>query len=258
MKKTIETDIDIDASPEKVWKVLTDLTSYPQWNPFILEISGKLKVGEKLSVLIRPEGGREMTFKPVVTVADINRELRWLGRLFFNKLFDGEHYFRIEQIGDESVRFVHGENFNCILVRLFASSLEKGTAAGFRAMNKAIKVRAESVIEAGDVSERATISDPHSAWRKMAASASFEEAEPWMLAATAGDDPLGDLLIAKAEFYEAWGDHLAPDPSAAEKYALSHAEWAWYASCSTSGGEGTARMLAVNRVDQKIAALHHV
>lgn len=92
-------------------------------------------------------------------------------------------------------------------------------------------------------------------WIKLADQKRFAEAEPLMLEATAGEDPLGDLLIAKAEFYEAWGDHLSPDPVAAEKYSLSHAEWAWYASCSTSGGEGTARMLAVNRVAQKIADL---
>ncbi len=154
MKKRIETDIDINASAEKVWEVLTDLSSYPQWNPFILEISGKLSVGEKLRVVIRPEGGREMTFKPIVKAADATRELRWLGRLFFSGLFDGEHYFRIEPKGDAAVRFVHGENFDGILVRLFAKSLDKGTAAGFRAMNKAIKERAESLMMNQTVSDK--------------------------------------------------------------------------------------------------------
>lgn len=95
----------------------------------------------------------------------------------------------------------------------------------------------------------------NSVWMKMADLLRFEEAEPLMLTATSGEDPYGDLLVAKAEFYEAWGDYLSPDSSSVEKYSLSHAEWAWYAACSTSGGEGTARMIAVNRVAKKIADL---
>lgn len=89
-------------------------------------------------------------------------------------------------------------------------------------------------------------------WQEMIKIGRFAEAEPLMIEATSQPDPLGDLLIAKAEFYEAWGDALRPEDAAIEKYNLSLEEWRWFASCSTSGGEGTARMLNVNRVLDKI------
>lgn len=89
-------------------------------------------------------------------------------------------------------------------------------------------------------------------WVEMMLRGEFEKAEPYMLEVTSQPDPYGDLLVAKAEFYEKWGDALSPNNEAVEKYKLSHAEWAWFASCSTSGGEGTARMLDVNRVLRKI------
>lgn len=92
-------------------------------------------------------------------------------------------------------------------------------------------------------------------WREMMTAGMFAEAEPLMIEATSKPDPLGDLLVAKADFYEKWGDALAPDLLAIEKYRLSHAEWAWFASCSTSGGEGTARMLDVTRVLKKIESV---
>ncbi len=144
MKKQIETEIEIDASAETVWNILTDFDEHPSWNPFVREISGFPKEGERLRVFIQPAGGKGMVFKPRVLKAEQNRELRWLGKLFIPGLFDGEHYFRIEPIGEDRVRFVHGENFSGILVGLMAGSLDKGTADGFRAMNQALKRRAES------------------------------------------------------------------------------------------------------------------
>ena len=108
------------------------------------EISGIPKVGERLRVFIQPPGGKGMVFKPTVLRSDVNRELRWRGRLLMPGLFDGEHYFRIEPIDKNRVRFIHGENFSGLLVKLFASSLDEGTTEGFKAMNAALKERAEN------------------------------------------------------------------------------------------------------------------
>ena len=145
MKKQIETEIEINAPAERVWKVLTDFHAHPSWNPFIKELRGKPAVGEKLRVSIQPPGGKGMVFKPTVLTADENRELRWLGRLLMPGLFDGEHYFRIEPIDENRVRFIHGEKFSGLLVRLFEKSLDTGTLAGFREMNEALKKRAEGL-----------------------------------------------------------------------------------------------------------------
>lgn len=145
MKKQLETEIQINAPAEMVWKVLIDFHAHPIWNPFIKELRGKPVEGEKLRVFIKPPGGKGMVFKPTVLMAEENRELRWLGRLFVPGLFEGEHYFKIEPVGEDSVRFIHGEIFSGILVRLFASSLDQGTLAGFREMNEALKKRAEGL-----------------------------------------------------------------------------------------------------------------
>ena len=45
--KEIHTEIDIKASPEKAWKILTDFNNFSQWNPFIHKINGDPKVGTK-------------------------------------------------------------------------------------------------------------------------------------------------------------------------------------------------------------------
>jgi hypothetical protein len=84
-----------------------------------------------------------MTFRPTVMTAIEGRELSWLGRLLAPGLFDGEHRFTIEPIGDGRVRLRQSELFSGILVSMFRPSLERGTRRGFEEMNQALKARAE-------------------------------------------------------------------------------------------------------------------
>ncbi|MDD5280573.1 SRPBCC domain-containing protein [Acidithiobacillus sp.] len=140
----IVTQIDIAASPERVWSILTDFSAYPQWNPFIHAISGAAKPGEKLRVTIQPEGRRAMAFRPKVLKAANQQELRWLGHLGIPGLFDGEHYFQLTTISNGHTRFTQGEQFSGILVGVFLSSMEAATTGGFQAMNQALKNRAEA------------------------------------------------------------------------------------------------------------------
>ncbi|HYF60142.1 MAG TPA: SRPBCC domain-containing protein [Burkholderiaceae bacterium] len=140
----IRTGIDIDATPARVWSVLTDFAAYPRWNPFVESIEGRPERGARLVVRIRPRGGRAMTFRPVLLVAEAEKELRWRGRFLVPGLFDGEHYLLIEPGPDGRTRLVHGERFSGVLVPLARSSLDEGTRGGFLDMNRALKARAES------------------------------------------------------------------------------------------------------------------
>jgi hypothetical protein len=140
--RELTTSIEIDASAERVWAVLTDFAAFPEWNPFITSIEGEPVVGSRLRVRIAPPGGRAMTFKPAVKTADAPRELSWFGRLLVPGLFDGEHRFRLEPLDGGRTRFVQSERFSGILVALSGKALAKAER-GFEAMNEALKLRAE-------------------------------------------------------------------------------------------------------------------
>jgi hypothetical protein len=142
--KELHSEIEIDAPAERVWHLLIDFASYPQWNPFIRKISGEPATGERLEVRIEPPGGRGMTFKPKVLNAEDNRKLRWQGHLMVPGLFDGEHSFTIQPLGENRVRFVQREAFRGLLVPLFSRSLDNNTQRGFEQMNRALKERAEA------------------------------------------------------------------------------------------------------------------
>jgi len=93
--KELRSEIEIQASAERVWQLLTDFASFPRWNPFIRRASGNVQVGEQLEVNIQPSGASGMIFRPTVLKAEPNRELRWLGHFLVSGLFDGEHIFTI-------------------------------------------------------------------------------------------------------------------------------------------------------------------
>jgi len=148
MRHQLQTDIEIDATPETVWDVLTDLDHYPEWNPFIVEASGDVVVGSKLVNRLEPPGGKGMTFKPTVTVVEPATTFEWLGRPGVPGIFDGRHRFHLEATPSGGTRLTHDEEFSGALVRLMRKSLDTHTKAGFEAMNTALKTRAEAQDEA--------------------------------------------------------------------------------------------------------------
>ncbi len=124
--------------------MLTDFAAYPEWNPFVRRASGEVRVGARLHVTIQPAGGKGMSFRPTVLVADANRELRWLGHLWLPGPFDGEHSFVIEPLGEGRVRFIQREQFGGLLLPLLSKMLDGDIRRGFEGMNQALKLRCES------------------------------------------------------------------------------------------------------------------
>jgi len=140
MSTTITVETAIEAPPERVWEVLTDFPGYPTWNPFVTRITGELHPGARLRVAIKPQPGREMTFRPTVRHVDEGRGFSWLGRLLVPGLFDGLHSFETGPHPDGGTLFRQSETFSGLLALVAGGSLE-GTRRGFHAMNEALAVR---------------------------------------------------------------------------------------------------------------------
>jgi len=143
--KKIETEIIIETDPESIWDALMNFEAYSDWNPFIQSIKGEAVVGGKIDVTIGMKESKQMNFKPEILKVEVNKEFRWVGKLFLKGLFDGEHYFIIEEKSKGQVLFQHGERFSGLMTTPIFNMIEKGTINGFKAMNRAIKSRCEEV-----------------------------------------------------------------------------------------------------------------
>lgn len=85
----------------------------------------------------------------------------------------------------------------------------------------------------------------------------FTEAQESMLAETGSPGPGYWAKDPESQgwFYETWGDTVASSAEAVEKYENARNNFSIFASWSTSGGEGTARMAEVTRVTERINKL---
>ena len=141
---SITTEIEIDAPASAVWAELADTEAYGDWNPFVRRICGDLEVGNRLEVTVGAAGNTPRDFTPEVLVAEENAELRWVGRLGFQGVFDGEHYFILEETDRGTTIFRHGETFTGLLGYPLIALIREDTHNGFLAMNEALKARVES------------------------------------------------------------------------------------------------------------------
>jgi len=140
--RTLYTQVEIQAPPEKVWQVLTDFSAYPQWNPF-MRVHGSAKEGTHLIVRVGRDGRFRSIFWPKVLAAKPNQELRWIGHLFIPGLFDGEHVFLLEPLPNGGTRLIQEERFRGSLVQPAWEYITTDTGKGFREMNQALKARSE-------------------------------------------------------------------------------------------------------------------
>lgn len=143
MSTTLRAQTTISAPPVRVWSILTDFASYPDWNPFVRTISGDLHLGSRLAVRITPPGGAGMSFQPEVTELRETAVLEWLGHFVIPGIFDGRHRFELAKLSEGTTSFTQSETFGGILIPFLSAAL-KDTERGFVAFNEALKVRCEA------------------------------------------------------------------------------------------------------------------
>ncbi|MCT7910436.1 SRPBCC domain-containing protein [Arcobacter lacus] len=139
----IETSIKINSKANKIWQELINFEEYKNWNPSIIDIIGELGKNKILKIVVKIDE-KTMIFKPKILVCEENKELRWLGKFLFSGIFDGEHYFLIEENSDGTSTFIQGEKFCGILIPFFGKMI-LNTKKGFEAMNEELKKRVERV-----------------------------------------------------------------------------------------------------------------
>jgi hypothetical protein len=140
--KSIGHGIVIDASPSTVWSVLMDWSRFAEWNPFLTELDGERRLGSRLSVRMKPPGGRPLRFHPTLTALEPESRLQWFGRAGLPGVFDRRHTFSLTALPQGRTWFEQAETLTGLLT-WFTGSLINRTQRGFKQMNQALAERCQ-------------------------------------------------------------------------------------------------------------------
>ncbi len=117
--KHYEVTREIDASPEEVWAVLTDLNSWTSWDSGVVATEGTIAPGNKIKVTSAINPKRAFPVK----VAELNapRKMVWVGGMPLG-LFKGERTFSLSPSGS-GTHFRMREEFSGPMLGLIWKSM---------------------------------------------------------------------------------------------------------------------------------------
>ncbi|PSB03931.1 SRPBCC domain-containing protein [Merismopedia glauca] len=140
----VYTEITIDAPLHRVWDNLINFSQYPQWNPFLINAKGEIKVGSQLQITAQPPGFKRMTMNPTIVKVENCQELRWKGKVIAPGILDGEHIFKLEEVAPHRTKLIQQEFYSGLLVLLMAKKLKTNSQKGFELMNQSLKKLSET------------------------------------------------------------------------------------------------------------------
>jgi len=145
MTLVIDHDLDVDAAPEVVWEVVTDLARYPDWNPFVVACASTLVVGDPISMRVRIFSRFAQPQREKILEHEHGRRLCYglapsrLGVLVSRRSHE------VSAAPGRHTRYESRFELGGWLAPLVSLLLGKRLRAGFEAMSAAIAARAEAL-----------------------------------------------------------------------------------------------------------------
>ena len=115
-RQSVRVDVDIKATPERIWSLLTNVAETPRWNSTITQIDGRVALGEQLKINV-PISTR--TFNVKVDILDPPTRLVWSDG---NAVFRGVRTYTLTPKGG-STAFSMEEVFTGFMLPLIGLSL---------------------------------------------------------------------------------------------------------------------------------------
>ena len=118
--KTFATRTTIHATPDAIWRLLTDAPNYPTWNTTVTRVEGRIAPGKQVTIHARVAAGRAF---PVNVVAfDAPRRMVWSSGMPLG-LFKGERTYELRPLGSGGVEFAMREDYTGLLSPLITRSI---------------------------------------------------------------------------------------------------------------------------------------
>ncbi|WP_293897901.1 SRPBCC domain-containing protein [Phenylobacterium sp.] len=139
----VEDRIGIQAPPEVIWEIVYDLDRWHEWNPTYPQAQGQIRIGELVSVTLALPGQPPQALKPRIVDWVPNEQVHWQLSMM-GGLIRTLRYIEIEARGEENCVVDNGELFQGLMGPSLGKRMGRTVQRGFKAMNEALKARAEA------------------------------------------------------------------------------------------------------------------
>jgi len=120
--KSFATRIDIQAPVDEIWRILTDLPRWTEWNRTVERTVGNIDSGAKVTVFVKQSPGRAFPLR--VTELDAPRRMVWAGGMPFG-LFTGTRVYELSAPAVATAVFSMREAYTGPLAGLIGKSIPK-------------------------------------------------------------------------------------------------------------------------------------
>ena len=135
-KKSVHTEIIIEASAVDVWEVLTDFENAKVWNEVLIPVEGELAVGNTVTYEFRENANSSSTMPATVKHMEPNQLLNQGGGLWGILTFD--HRYILEAEGNATRVTIH-EDYRGIMVPFWnPASVEQAYGRLLEALNQRV------------------------------------------------------------------------------------------------------------------------
>lgn len=136
----IRHEIKIQAPPKDVWKAIIGFNDLHRWNSQLEYLGGEVAPNGKLQLRLSAKGADPYTFNAVVSAFEPEKRFAWLAITGVPRIFDGEHFFELQDLGDGSTLLVNREEYRGLLSPIIKRlPMMQSAPAGFQLMNEELK-----------------------------------------------------------------------------------------------------------------------
>lgn len=111
-------EVNIRASADRIWALLTNAQDFPRWNSTVAGIEGRIAEGEKLRLRVP---GTDRVFTPTVSGVVPNARIIWTGGVA--PIFKGIRTFNLKPRSDRTTDFTMEERFSGLALPMAKNSL---------------------------------------------------------------------------------------------------------------------------------------
>ena len=146
MARAVGASCEIDAPVDVVWSVLTDVASYPSWNPFTVDVKTTFELGTpvEMQVVLFPWWKRKQV--EYVSGFHPKHELSWAVTMGAPWLVTADRYQRLTDLGGGRTRYETADVFTGAGVPVVFALMGRAMKRGFEGVAAGLKARSESLV----------------------------------------------------------------------------------------------------------------